>query len=103
MFGPFKESTPNSIEATQMSENRRLLHQMVRPFQPEEDDCPTRLRLSLGMMEAGLEMMRMSLQRSHPGDSPKETKERLQRWLLDQPPAPGLRDASYRFKLDSAS
>jgi hypothetical protein len=87
-----------------MSENRRLLHQMVRPFLPEEDDCPARLRLGLAMMDAGLEMMRLSLQRLHPEDGPQEIRERLYKWLLDQPPAPGLTPiASHRFRLDSVS
>ena len=90
-------------ETTQVSPNRHLLHQMVRPFQPDEDDCPARLRLTLSMMDAGMEMMRLSLQRSHPEDSPRKNRERLYDWLLAQPTAPGLRDASYRFQLDPVS
>lgn len=86
-----------------VSESRRLLHSLVRPFRSDEDDCPARLRLTLSMMDAGLEMMRLNLQRRYPEDSPQETRERLYCWLLDQPPAPGLRDASYRFQLNAAT
>ena len=74
-----------------MSEMRRRLHSLVRPFEPEEENSAARLRLALEMMAAGLEMQRLNLQRSHPGETPEEISARLSRWMENQPVAPGLR------------
>ena len=84
-----------------MNQSRRLLHQMVRPFSPEEECCAARLRLALQMMDAGLEMMRLSLQRAHPEEGPEKIKARLVHWVNDQPTGPGFRDGSHRLRIGS--
>lgn len=47
----------------------RKLYEMVRPFGELEDNCASRLRRALTMMSAGIDMMRLNLQRQHLDDS----------------------------------
>ncbi|HEY7363146.1 MAG TPA: hypothetical protein VIE37_03485 [Methylomirabilota bacterium] len=57
----------------------------ARPDGPEA--AAARLRLALDLFETGVRIMRQRLLRQHPGLTPGEIDERLDRWLLERPGA----------------
>ncbi len=81
----------------EQSESRRQLHKLVQPLLPHEDSCASRLRLSLQMMDAGIEMMRLTLARRFPQDDPEQIGERLRLWLEEQPRSAEFRDGMHRL------
>jgi len=80
------------------SASRARLRQLVQPLGPEEDNCTKRLRLALTMMEAGIDMMRMTLQRRYPQEGPDQIRARLTNWIQDQPHGPEFRDGMARLE-----
>ena len=54
-----------------------------------------RLRTAFELFEAGVNMMKMRLQRSRPETPPEEIEELLSAWLVERPGAP-FGDASGR-------
>lgn len=64
---------------------RRLLQ--PEPAIPEPEAAAARLRLTLQMADAGIEMMRLNLRREHPDLSHEEINRLLQEWLLRRPGA----------------
>ncbi|MBT9585165.1 hypothetical protein IV102_17610 [bacterium] len=71
---------------------------MVRPFGQREDNCASRLRLALTMMGAGIEMMRMNLQRKYPDESEQQIEHRLTHWLEYQPHSADYCCAMHRLR-----
>ena len=67
------------------SESRRKLRALVQPYEPHEDDCASRLRLALSMMDAGIEMTKLRLSRQFPMETEMQIRQRLERWMQDQP------------------
>ena len=80
------------------SASRRKLYQMVRPFDQLEDNCASRLRLALTMMGAGIEMMRLNLQRKYPDESEQQIDHRLIEWLEYQPHSSDFRCGMHRLR-----
>ena len=74
------------------------LQQLVALTPPPLFDSAANLRLALQMMQAGIEMMKLTLARRYPDESPAEIHRRWRHWLEYQPSQPGLSDASYRFE-----
>lgn len=67
---------------------------------PLPDDAAERLRVTLDLHQAGIELMRQNLRRRYPDESDSRISERVTDWLLTRPgaehgDAPGrLRDPS---------
>ena len=81
-----------------LSESRRKLYDLVRPFGEQEDNCASRLRLALNMMDAGIEMMRLNLQRKYPDESEQQIDHRLIEWLEYQPHSSDFRCGMHRLR-----
>ena len=79
------------------SDSRRKLYDLVRPFGDHEDNCASRLRLALSMMDAGIEMMRLNLQRKYSDESEQQVEQRLTQWLEYQPHGADYRCAMHRL------
>ncbi len=62
-----------------------LLEPESSPHTPEARAA--RLRLSLQMADAGIQIMRQNLKRRHPGEPEPAIEERLAAWLQDRPGA----------------
>jgi hypothetical protein len=50
-------------------------------------DAAEKLRTTFELFEAGEELMRQNLRRTHPGESDVEVERRLGRWLRERPGA----------------
>lgn len=46
-----------------------------------------KIRIAFDLFDAGVDMMRQSLRRRHPEESPEEIQRRLQEWLYTRPGA----------------
>ena len=58
---------------------------------PSPEACERRLKLTLEMMAAGIEMTRLSLARRHPEATAAEVETMLAAWLRRvEPPPPGF-------------
>lgn len=61
----------------------------IPPFPLTPDPSPAataaRLRLALGMQREGTEMLRLTLGRRYPDDTPEQRRQRLSDWLAYTP------------------
>ncbi|MGH9165946.1 MAG: hypothetical protein ACRDZW_10600 [Acidimicrobiales bacterium] len=51
----------------------------------EKSDEAARFQAALAMADLGVELMRQTLHRRHPGDSEEEIEARLRRWRTGRP------------------
>ena len=59
----------------------------MRPVEASSEAAARRFRLALDLFEAGVEMMRQTLRREHPGLPESEIEALLVHWLQERPGA----------------